>query len=356
MQKLPAYKITHADLDRLKAVAARVFDRSISPQSRMEIIARSAGFRTYASFLAVLKEMPILLWGNQQIEEDCTLSLNLNQKGIPYIPNVNLNAIISAGLAWGERTNIEGAMMSGPDTRLKNLKEDGGRLADYLDFLDTMKGEYVENGRFTYRSSLTFQEARLPRHLLEYRNAVPGDTIIVVSPENQVKLGIDFDTERSVYEEGGPWLGCRVHLSKHDQFFDMPEKTFEIDWTNFDQVRDQLKATNIICFDEDDKKKVDDGAWAAGITLWNTNLITVKKEALEIENEDEGDFFTVGYYGTARNDRPDDFADFSKETLANFALSWMCEIVNVTHGCAYEFDRLSADPAPAQFERLLLPL
>jgi len=61
--------------------------------------------------------------------------------------------------------------------------------------------------------------------------------------------------------------------------------------------------------------------------------------ALEMEGEKEGNFFSVGYYGTARNDRPD---DISKLTPA-FACHWLCEIVNVVHGCDYEFRRMSVE-------------
>ena len=353
MQKLPAYKITHADLDRVTAVAARIFDRSISPQSRMEIIARSAGFNTYAAFLATLKDHPILLWGNQKTEESCAQQFKLDQKGIPYIEGVDLNAIISAGLAWGERTNIEGAMMSSPDTRLKALKDDGGRLADYLDFLDALKNDYVEAGRFAYRSSVTFEEARAPQHLLDYRSAISGNTVILVSPRNQVELGFDLNTGKSVFKKGGPWLGCHVHLSKHDQFFDLPKKTFEVDWSDPERVRRDIGDRPVICFDEADKEEIIDLAWEAKVVIWERLVSAVKAEALEIENEEEGDFFTLGYYGTARNDRPDDFRDLSKDRLADIALTWLCEIVNVSHGCAYEYRRMSGKPAPTHLERLL---
>lgn len=354
MLNYPAYKITYADLDRLKAVAARIFDRSVSPQSRMEIVARSSGFKTYAAFLATLKETPILLWGKQDVEEDCARHLGVSQTGMPYIHGVPLNAIVSAGLAWSERKDVEGAMMRAPNDRLSVLKEDSGRLTDYLDLVDTVRHENVLGGRFAYRSSLSFEEVRNTNSLLKFREAFQGNLLIVVSPRNQRDLCKDRETKKQLVADVGGWMGCRVHLTKHDQFFDLPMETFAIDWTRLQDVRDLMRNCDVVCFDEYDKSEFEAKLYEEGIPI-RRSVRQIKDRALDIDNEVIGDFFSVGYYGAARNDYPNDIASLSKDEISNLAVIWLCEILNVVHGCNYEYKRMTNENyLPEQFKRLLV--
>ena len=64
----------------------------------------------------------------------------------------------------------------------------------------------------------------------------------------------------------------------------------------------------------------------------------VKKAALDLDREEEGDIFNVGYYGTASLDPPLN----AEEATSSFAVRWLCEIVTVTHGVEYERSRMQA--------------
>lgn len=84
MPDLLPYQVTYADLERIKAVAARIFDRSVSPQSRLEMIARSSGFGSYAAFLAALKSGPVRLVGDQEREKAFIAAAGLEDAPITF--------------------------------------------------------------------------------------------------------------------------------------------------------------------------------------------------------------------------------------------------------------------------------
>ncbi len=88
-QKFPAYKVTCADIERLKIVAASVFDRSVSPQSRLETIARSAGFGSYAALRAGLEEGPVFLSGDQAREEAHIRKSGIDPAKVPFVEGIS---------------------------------------------------------------------------------------------------------------------------------------------------------------------------------------------------------------------------------------------------------------------------
>ena len=99
-----------------------------------------------------------------------------------------------------------------------------------------------------------------------------------------------------------------------------------------------LFGRKVYVFQDEDFDKVNTLFAAEGIDMIPPELkVSIKSDALYIEDETEGNFFTVGYYGTARFDRPRDLAGLTPY----FGFQWMCEVVNVVHGCAYELKRIS---------------
>lgn len=340
-QIFPAYKLTCNDIDRLKVVAARIFDRQVSPQTRLEIIARSAGYGTYASMLAALDEHPILLSCNQDAEEAFIAQSKLDLATIPYIRGVGLNSIIAAALAWGERGDVAAAMMMSPEGRLKSLKGDEGRLTDYISFIEEIIDLGLCNRRCVFRSSLTFYNMRNLDKLISYSRIPNDDAVVLVSPENQRDLTVDSETKEPARTEVGPWMGFRVRLCKNTRFFNIPDDLFEVEWGSASALKKRFKGARIICFDADDIKSATEKLMKAGQFAATQGMEEIKSGALEVEGEHEGGFFSLGYYGTARNERDSSVLTKSPNELAEFALGWMAEIVNVVKGSEYEFARLS---------------
>ena len=159
---------------------------------------------------------------------------------------------------------------------------------------------------------------------------------IVVTPQNISELSFDFETETFSLPKGEDWAVARVKLTEDDRFFEPPE---QVTTTSDPKViADLVEGRKVYCFSDEDWEELQGKLGGAGLDKIDPELkVAVKAEALEIENEDEGNFFTVGYYGTARTDRPNDMSIITPE----FGFAWMSEIVNVVHGCSYEYKRIT---------------
>lgn len=339
-QSFPAYQVTCADLDRIKAVAARIFDRTVSPQSRLEIISRSAGFGSYAALRAALKEGPVRLSGNQDLEEVFIAKAGLDAAPIAFVDGISHNDLLTAGLAWSERLAVRPAMTMSSEKKLGLFKASSGTRQDFLDFLYALREDGIPP-RSLYRSSLTpDQAARIH----------PDISLVVASPANQRALTWDFENEAPRLTAGGKWVGARVKLTQNDRFFEEPETHHCLDDLSPDELAQLITHARVVCFDEEDRQGFLDFLVQAGLETSDVPVISIKDEALDIEHEEEGDFFSVGYYGTARMDLPDVPLDEHGPLLRSLAFGWICEILNVVHGCAYEFLRLTLGTGPG-YER-----
>jgi type IV secretory pathway TraG/TraD family ATPase VirD4 len=164
------------------------------------------------------------------------------------------------------------------------------------------------------------------------------EVAIIVTPENIAALSFDFDTEQLRLSPGNDFAIARVHLTEDTRFFEPPQPE-QITVTNdAEKISELLENRKVYAFEASDFERINDLLSAAGQEPIPRDLhMEMRKASLEMEGEKEGDFFSIGYYGTARNDRPDDL-----EVLTpTFACHWLCEIVNVVHGCEYEFRRMN---------------
>lgn len=335
-QKFPAYKVACADIERLKIVAASVFDRSVSPQSRLEIIARSAGFGSYAALRASLEEGPVFLSGDQAREESHIRKSGIDPEKVPFVEGVSLNAIIAAGLALPEADKVDEVMSMSAHERLALLKARRPVLSEILNFLyaEEAPTRWIDA---VWKSSLSYADLRRARC---------PEALLMVSPRNAAELGYDFELERSTLTPKGNWMATRVYLPESERFFELPTDAdmLDVPWQDGEALAELVENARIMVFDEIDAGFVRAALKKAGLTGWDrVNVRSIKEQALEIESEKDGDFFTIGYYGTARNDRPAELLDWPHDRVARYALSWFCEMVNVVHGCAYEFSRISLD-------------
>ena len=164
------------------------------------------------------------------------------------------------------------------------------------------------------------------------------EVAILVTPENLSDLSRDFDADEPTVPPGNKFAIVRVPLTEETRFFD-PPRDEDITVTDTAADIDRLcRDRKVYLFEPRDFERVNGLLEAAGLEPIPGELFeNVKSGALDMEGEEEGSFFSIGYYGTARNDRPADV----KTLDPKFAAHWMCEIVNVVHGCEFEFKRMN---------------
>jgi len=163
------------------------------------------------------------------------------------------------------------------------------------------------------------------------------EVAIIVTPENISALSYDFDSESIRLSPGTKFAVARVHLTEDTRFFDPPEEDKITITESIEEIAEIISDRKVYAFDQNDFSKINELLKGNDLDAIPTELqVEMRKAALEMEGEKEGDFFSIGYYGTARNDRPDDLEILTP----SFACHWFCEIVNVVHGCEYEFKRM----------------
>jgi hypothetical protein len=161
---------------------------------------------------------------------------------------------------------------------------------------------------------------------------------IVVTPQNLAALSVDFDTDQLRLEPGSDFAVARVELTDEIRFFENPEESDLKIVSDPDELQDLISDRKVYVFDKSDADTINAKIAQSGHEPIAAELFKeMRSAALEMEGEQEGDFFSIGYYGTARNDRPDDLSILTP----SFACHWLCEIVNVVHGCEFEFRRMN---------------
>lgn len=164
------------------------------------------------------------------------------------------------------------------------------------------------------------------------------EVAIVVTPENLSALSYDFDTGAVQLAPGEEFAIARVHLTEQTRFFDTPRDDGMVVTSDPEEIYRLVADRKVYFFDNTDFQRLNAKIAEAGHDpIANDLRMEMRAAALEMEGEKDGDFFSIGFYGTARNDRP---ADLNVLTPA-FACQWLCEIVNVVHGCEYEFRRMN---------------
>lgn len=164
------------------------------------------------------------------------------------------------------------------------------------------------------------------------------EVAIVVTPDNISALSVDFDTDERRIPDGTEFAIARVTLTDEIRYFDPPKEDSIVVTSDPAKILQLTENRNVYMFSNADFDYLNKTLSEAGN---NPIPEALSKEmhasALDMEGEKEGDFFSIGYYGTARNDRPNDISALTPK----FACYWFCEIVNVVHGCDYEFKRMN---------------
>lgn len=171
------------------------------------------------------------------------------------------------------------------------------------------------------------------------RDAVDEPEVaLLVTPRNIHELSRDPATNTLQNEIGSTFAAARVHLTDKDEYFDLPDQDAIVSGSEAGALHEIVADRKVYVFSQDDFAAMNALFREAGLPeIPDQLMMEMRPAALAIDDEADGDFFSIGYYGTARNDRPSD----PERITAKFAMGWFCEIVTVVHGCRYEMNRLA---------------
>jgi len=161
---------------------------------------------------------------------------------------------------------------------------------------------------------------------------------IVTTPNNLSSLSYDFDTQEPASPPGTDFAVSLVTLTDDVRIFDPLDHDEILVTSDAKELSNAISGRKVYVFEDADFDAINEMMLAGGEDPIPGDLKKeMKSAALDLEDEKEGDFFSIGYYGTTRNDRPND-PDILTPVFANH---WMCEIVNVVHGVEYEYRMMS---------------
>lgn len=181
----------------------------------------------------------------------------------------------------------------------------------------------------------------LRKKAMDIQSAIAEPMVaIVLTPQNLATLSHDFDTGQPQIGPGTEFAIARVHLTDEQRFFEIPDDAAVTVTSDPNTIQDLVSGRRVYAFEDADFTSLNHTLGQGGHDAIEQDLrIAIRKEALEIEDmsEDEANIFTLGYYGTARLNRQEDLSTLTP----TFGFGWLCELVNVVHGCAYEYRRIS---------------
>jgi hypothetical protein len=316
----PAYRITISDLPRIKAVAARVFGREVPTQTRLEIIARGAGFTTYAGFLNALHKAPILLTGDQEREQRYISTSVPETVCLPFYKGVSLTDLVAAGLAWPERLNTLEAIQQTPEEKLSILKKDTGTDTDFLHFM--WKARTSDTTRKDiYMSSVPRAEAQA---------RFSTTLVVVVSPSNQRS----YTNEDMAY----PWLAAQGQHTPGSEEWIKRGGGQELSGMTPHSIQKLLRNTRVCLFDAQDL--ADFLQFLDGLGLGTLNLHTriLKPMMLDIQRKTHGTFrcMAADVWDTRDEDSDPRDADWTGKR----SIEGLFDMADQVMGVAYERHRM----------------
>lgn len=163
---------------------------------------------------------------------------------------------------------------------------------------------------------------------------------IVITPQKIADISRDLTKDGEISNRnpvGNNYAACVVQLGENDDFFTLPKEEDILITNDPETLRERIKDGKVYVFDDDDCDTIRAFLETDEQAPLPTELFRpVKESALAIDREENGDIFTVGYYGAAALDPPID----AQEATPSYALRWLCEIVTVTHAVEYERKRM----------------
>lgn len=308
--------ITPSDLPIVKDLLEIIMGDDTRPTHRLEVFSRLCGYGSWAALKAEIdgnaankRSAPTLLCNRPKLDDSFLASLPREQKRrLAELDSPGIPALVGAGMsmAWHPLYGDIGL----PDGLTRALLVKAAMEAPFA--------PRAQHGLFDH-------------------------AVIVVSPQNCAEI-IEARIEEHAHipvdtrlDHDLPWIFGRVSLEDEDaRAFDVPAEIVESHRPGCEKFRSLADGSCVIFFSEDDQKAFQAQAKKNGYHLSSGVCASLKAEALNMESEKAGDFYSIGYYGTARNDLPEKLQDMSSD----FFFNWGFEIYNVVHGYFYEFDRI----------------
>lgn len=311
--------LTSADIDTVKSALEIILGDDIKPTHRLEIFARLAGYRTYAALQAEMTKsidihgdpLPALLYNSPRKNDPFIASLPLEiRRRLVKRDEIGILRMVAAALRLSRDAVFGDIGVSSEDIpRIEELARSNG-----------------------FRPWSPPIDGLLPA----------GPLLILASPENVASLkareGVGA-TEPETVEVLADWHLGHTMLPKGGWYFEPPKdfRSFAVD--DLGWLSEIERSTTFVFFSDADRDAfMAIVASRTGRQIDRRKCVSVKRGALELQDEADGSFFSLGYYGAANNDLP-----ASREAITGpFAVNWLSDIVTVVHGVASELPRLAA--------------
>lgn len=310
--------ITFADLPAMKVALEVILGEDFKPTHRLEIFARLAGYRTWASLKSDLE--PRLDFAGDTVPLYLTSQPPLGDpffEALPVAQRRKLRELEQIGIL----RMVDAAIMISYDPVFGEV----GVTQD-----DMIKIEIM---------------ARAPRQRDPFWPSTfpAGPAFLLVSPANIAALrhgASEVQGSTSVEAKRAPstWHLAAVMVEEGAAFYDEPDlhDIRAISVEGIVEVCRRNPDANLLLWSEEDAKALQkELKQHTDRVIDPRHLITIQKDAHQIDTDCGDDFFNLGYRGTARVPLPED----GKEIDGHRAILWLSELGNVVHGVATEAKR-----------------
>lgn len=159
------------------------------------------------------------------------------------------------------------------------------------------------------------------------------DVAVIVTPQNISDISRDPSSTEDENRNpvGSEFAICHIHLTDEDDFFDLPEDQDITTTSDPEEIKKMVEGRKVYVFSKEDGEILK-SVLPEGFSLPDSLIVENKTTILFIDEEKDGDIYTIGYQGATNCDTPHN----AEQVTPGFALRWFCEIVTVCHSFGYE--------------------
>lgn len=324
------FTIALPDLDPLKAALEFVLGADLKPTHRLEIFARLSGYKSYA---ALKTELGYLDLSGRPVAVPIKAE---PVKGDSFMASLPLE--VRRRLARQDRIGLLKMIAVALELGRSEIFGETGFVEEDMRFIEARAGKIT----------LT-----VPKEVVISGTLPAGRLLLVASSGNLENLRAGSDWVAGKGEEpmtlgdrlprgDGSWHLAQVFLDIDARFFEAPRDEDVVtvaEWTAdvLAQLADMLRDVTFVFFDEISMHAFRKAVFAStGRVVSLADCRILSAELCDIEDSAKADFFDIGYYGTARNDVPQERADVS----GAFTAQWLAELGNIVHGYHFELKQL----------------
>jgi type IV secretion system protein VirD4 len=164
------------------------------------------------------------------------------------------------------------------------------------------------------------------------------DVAIIVTPQNISDISRDptSPNEENRNPVGADFAICHITLNEEDDFFDLPADEDITITSDPEVLKEMVEGRRAYVFSPEDGETLRK-ALPEDFTIPQELIVENKSTILFIDEEEDGDIYSIGHQGATNCDTPRS----AEQVTPTFAMRWFCEIVTVCHSFGLEKRNLS---------------